>query len=121
MPGVWSDSGMQRLQFNGIPPKIHGKVSTRRVQGSGLVATEVTFSPGARWSNDVGSASAEQYCSLPHIGVVIQGMLRAQMKDGSLIDFSAGEIMVLPPGHDVWTISDQACVFIEISVDEGRT
>jgi hypothetical protein len=37
------------------------------------------------------------------------------MNDGSESDFSAGDVMMLPPGHDAWTVGDEACVFVEFS------
>jgi hypothetical protein len=24
-------------------------------------------------------------------------------------------VMLLPPGHDAWTVGDQACIFVEFS------
>ncbi len=27
----------------------------------------------------------------------------------------SGEVMLLPPGHDAWTVGDQACTFVEFS------
>ncbi len=29
--------------------------------------------------------------------------------------FSDGYAMLLPPGHDAWTVGDQPCVFVEFS------
>jgi hypothetical protein len=37
------------------------------------------------------------------------------MADESLEEFSAGEVMLLPPGHDAWTVGAQACTFVEFS------
>ena len=37
------------------------------------------------------------------------------MDDGSKEDFSAGEIMLLPPGHDAWCVGKTACIFVEFS------
>jgi hypothetical protein len=30
-------------------------------------------------------------------------------------DFSAGDVMLLPPGHNAWSLGDQACTFVEFS------
>jgi hypothetical protein len=37
------------------------------------------------------------------------------MDDGSEEEFGPGDIMMLPPGHDAWTVSDEPCVFVEFS------
>ena len=37
------------------------------------------------------------------------------MVDGSEDVFAAGDVMMLPPGHDAWTIGEEACEFIEFS------
>jgi hypothetical protein len=31
------------------------------------------------------------------------------MKDGTEAEFRAGEIAVIPAGHDVWVIGDEPC------------
>lgn len=35
--------------------------------------------------------------------------------DGSVEDFGKNDIMMLPPGHDAWTVGDEPCVFVEFS------
>jgi len=37
------------------------------------------------------------------------------MDDGSVEDFSKNDVMLLPPGHDAWTVGPEACVFVEFS------
>lgn len=34
---------------------------------------------------------------------------------GGLAGRSAGDVMVLPPGHDAWSLGDTARVFVEFS------
>jgi hypothetical protein len=38
-----------------------------------------------------------------------------RMADGSEEVFSAGDVMLLPPGHDAWSVGDEARTFIEFS------
>lgn len=49
------------------------------------------------------------------MALVTAGTLRVVLRDGSQQDFSAGDVMLLPPGHDAWSVSDQACTFVEFS------
>ena len=37
------------------------------------------------------------------------------MDDGSEDEFGANDIMMLPPGHDAWSVGEEACVFIGFS------
>jgi uncharacterized cupin superfamily protein len=46
---------------------------------------------------------------------VLSGTLAVQMADGSREEFSAGDVMMLPPGHDAWSVGDEACRFVEFS------
>ena len=35
--------------------------------------------------------------------------------DGSEQDFSKDDVMLLPPGHDAWTVGTEPCIFVEFS------
>jgi len=37
------------------------------------------------------------------------------MDDGSQQDFSKNDVMLLPPGHDAWSVGNEPCVFVEFS------
>jgi hypothetical protein len=77
--------------------------------------TEVTFGVGARWSQDLKEFAGTELCELPHVALVQQATLRVVLRDGSQEDFSAGDVMLLPPGHDAWAVGEQPCVFVEFS------
>jgi hypothetical protein len=49
------------------------------------------------------------------VALVTAGTLRVVPHDGSQEDFFAGDVMLLLPGHDAWTVGDQACTFVEFS------
>jgi uncharacterized cupin superfamily protein len=46
---------------------------------------------------------------------VISGAIEILMDDGSKEIFRKGDIMMLPPGHDAWTVGDEPCQFIQMS------
>ena len=75
----------------------------------------MTFQAGARWSKDLKAYAGTDLCELPHVALVTAGTLRVVLSDGSQEDFSAGDVMLLPPGHDAWTVCEQACTFAEFS------
>jgi hypothetical protein len=106
---------MQRASFESIAPDVHGRISKQTAHLDGVDVTRVTFDVGARWSTDLKSYAGTDSCQLPHVAVVQAGTLHVVMDDGSKEDFSAGEVMLLPPGHDAWTVGDEPCTFIEFS------
>jgi hypothetical protein len=86
-----------------------------RFELDGVTVTRVSFGPGARWSEDLKSYAGTESCELPHVALVLSGQLRVVMDDGSEEVFGANDVMLLPPGHDAWSVGDQACVFVEFS------
>ena len=106
---------MQKARIAGIPADVHGLISKKTAQLDGVAVTEVTFHAGARWSKDLRAYAGTDLCELPHVALVTAGTLRVLLRDGSQEDFSAGEVMLLPPGHDAWTVGDQPCTFVEFS------
>ncbi len=106
---------MQQATLDSLKPDVHHKISKATANLDGLSVTKVTFNVGARWSTDLKPDVGTESCELPHVAYVVSGTLHVRMNDGSERDFSAGDVMMLPPGHDAWTVGDKACVFVEFS------
>lgn len=106
---------MQRARFADLPSDVHGLISKRTAELNGVAVTQVTFARGARWSADLKEYAGTDLCELPHVAVVTDGALAVRMADGSEEVFSAGDVMLLPPGHDAWSVGDQDCTFVEFS------
>jgi hypothetical protein len=106
---------LQKARLADVPADAHGLISKRTAELDGVSVTEVTFNAGARWSNDLKAYAGTDLCELPHVALVTAGTLRVVLSDGSQEDFSAGDVMLLPPGHDAWSVGDQACTFVEFS------
>ncbi len=107
--------GMQKAHLASVQSDVHGLISKRTAQLEGVSITQVTFDVGARWSNDLKEYAGTELCELPHVALVTGGALRVRMADGSEEVFSAGDVMLLPPGHDAWTEGNEACTFVEFS------
>jgi hypothetical protein len=108
-------SNIQKANLDEAPANIHGKIKKQSVNLDGVIVTRVTFDVGARWSIDLKPYAGTDSCLLPHVAIVLSGILRVQMDDGSVEDFGKNDIMMLPPGHDAWTVGDEPCVFVEFS------
>ena len=110
-----AQSKMQIGNLDSAPPDHHGKISKQTVSLDGISVTRVTFGPGAKWSTDLKAYAGTEICQLPHVALVLSGTLHVEMEDGDKKDFSKNDVMLLPPGHDAWSVGDEACVFVEFS------
>ncbi len=94
---------------------VAGLIKKEYVKLDGVEVHRVTFDKGAKWSKDLKPVAKTECCLLPHVAYVQSGRLAVVMNDGSREEFGPGDIMMLPPGHDAWTVGDEPCVFIEFS------
>jgi hypothetical protein len=106
---------MQKGSLDAVEADHHGLIKKETVALNGVSVTRVTFDVGAKWSKDLKNYAGTSSCELPHVALVVGGTLRVVMDDGSVEDFSKNDVMLLPPGHDAWTVGDQPCVFVEFS------
>jgi quercetin dioxygenase-like cupin family protein len=79
---------------------------------SGAVGRAV-FDTGWKWSEHVKPIAGTDSCQAAHMGYVVSGRMRVVMDDGTAEDFGPGDVMIAPPGHDAWTLGDEACVVID--------
>jgi uncharacterized RmlC-like cupin family protein len=107
---------MQKKSLNSPDEVAHyGRITKEFVTLHGVEAHRVTFGPGARWSTDLKPVAGTASCELPHVAYVLAGRLHVVMDDGTEDEFVAGDVMLLPPGHDAWTVGEEACTFIELT------
>lgn len=106
---------MQKANIDAAKSDIHGKISTQVVELDDVTVIKVTFHPGAKWSADLKEDAGTDSCVLPHVAYVISGAIHIKMDDGSEETFSKGDIMMLPPGYDAWTVGGDPCEFIQFS------
>ena len=45
--------------------------------------------------------------------------MRVRMDDGSEGDARAGDVVHIGPGHDAWTVGDEACVMVDFGASVG--
>jgi hypothetical protein len=108
-------AALQMAHLADIEPDVHGLISKRTAELDGISVTEVTFGVGARWSQDLKEFAGTPSCLLPHVALVLGGTLRVVLDDGSQEDYSVGDVMLLPPGHDAWTVGEEPADFVEFS------
>ena len=45
----------------------------------------------------------------------VSGRLHVIMGDGSEAEFGAGDVSMIPPGHDAWVVGNEPVVVVDIS------
>jgi len=89
----------------------HGHAELLHV-GGGVVG-RMTLEPGWRWSQDVKPLAGTDWCEAPHFQYHLSGAIRVHMADGTEFDAKAGDVTMLPPGHDAWVIGDENVVVVD--------
>ena len=72
-----------------------------------------TFEPGWKWSEHVGPIAGTDSCQVHHLGYVVSGRMKVVMDDGSEGEVGPGDVCDIPPGHDAWTVGEEACVMVD--------
>jgi quercetin dioxygenase-like cupin family protein len=73
------------------------------------------FEPGWRWSEHVKPIAGTDSCQSAHTGYVLSGRMKVVMDDGEEAEVGPGDAFVIEPGHDAWTVGDDACVMVDFS------
>ncbi|GAB5079643.1 cupin domain-containing protein [Arthrobacter sp. AD-310] len=88
---------------------------TKRMVTLDASALLVRFPVGASVTEDAVRTGIldTDMCPMPHVAYILEGSLGVRQRTGSEEEFSAGDLMMLPPEHEAWTVGDEDCVFIE--------
>jgi hypothetical protein len=84
-------------------------------QVGGHIIGRASYQPGWRWSRDVGPLVGTDLCEVDHVGVVITGRAAVRMADGREFALRAGDVFVIPGGHDSWVIGGDRYVSIHLA------
>ncbi|WP_346839249.1 cupin domain-containing protein [Microbulbifer sp. SAOS-129_SWC] len=89
--------------------------------GGGVVGRAI-FEPGWRWSESVKSLAGTDSCEAPHFQYHVSGTLMVLMDDGTELECRAGDVSLLPSGHDAWVVGDEPVVVVDFQgmVDYAR-
>ena len=96
------------------PYKAHGRMEV--ITLGDFTLGRGVFEPGWRWSNDVKPIAGTDSCQVRHTGICVSGRMTVKFDDGSEMDVAPGDVVVLQPGHDAWTVGDEACVMYDTGV-----
>jgi hypothetical protein len=88
-----------------------GKVELIKIGGA--VIGRATFEPGWKWSTSVQPLVKTKSCEAPHFQYHVSGTIKIVMDDGTQFECKAGDVSLLPEGHDAWVIGDEPVVIVD--------
>ena len=88
-----------------------GKLELIKIGGA--TVGRAIFEPRWRWAESVQPLAKTKSCEAPHFQYHVSGVLRIRMDDGTEFDCKAGDVSLLPSGHDAWVIGDEPAVVVD--------
>jgi hypothetical protein len=79
----------------------------------GTTIGRAVFEPGWRWSTSVKPLVNTGSCEAPHFQYHVSGTIKVLMDDGTEKEFNAGDVSLLPSGHDAWVVGNEPVVVID--------
>jgi mannose-6-phosphate isomerase-like protein (cupin superfamily) len=107
------DSAVKSLDSPDETRPFAGHGSMAVVQVGDTTVGRGTFEAGWRWSQDVKPLAGTDSCQAHHTLYILSGRMHVVMNDGTEMDLGPGDAAVIAPGHDAWTVGDEACVAID--------
>ena len=99
----------------GVPDEVRtfekGRVELVKV-GDVMIGRGV-FEPGWKWSTHVKPLAKTKSCEAPHFQYQIAGTMKVVMDDGTTRECKAGDVSLLPSGHDAWVVGNEPVVVID--------
>ena len=88
-----------------------GRVELIKVGGA--MVGRAVFEPGWRWASSVQPLAKTKSCEAPHFQYHVSGVLKIRMDDGTELECRAGDVSLLPSGHDAWVVGDEPAVVVD--------
>ncbi|HUK29311.1 MAG TPA: cupin domain-containing protein [Candidatus Acidoferrales bacterium] len=83
------------------------------VKIGGATVGRAVFQPGWRWSTSLKPLVNTKSCEAPHFQYHVSGVLHVVMDDGTEKDCKAGDVSLLPSGHDAWVVGNEPVVVVD--------
>jgi hypothetical protein len=109
----------------GVPDEVRkfdkGKVELVKIGGATI--GRAVFEPGWRWSTSVKPIVNTRSCEAPHFQYHVSGTIKVLMDDGTEKELKAGDVSLLPSGHDAWVVGNEPVVVVDFQgmVDYAKT
>src|SRR5512141_1720420 len=109
MAGKAEDRNFGKADEVRVFPK--GKLELLTIGGA--VIGRAILEPGWRWSTSVQPIAGTKSCEAAHFQYHLSGTLRVVMDDGTELECKAGDVSLLPIGHDAWVVGDEPVVIVD--------
>lgn len=83
------------------------------VKIGGATVGRAILQPGWRWSTSVKPIAKTESCEAPHFQYHVSGVLKILMDDGTEFEARAGDVSLLPSGHDAWVVGNEPVVIVD--------
>lgn len=106
--------GLEKKSFNApderrMPPN----TTMETVRFGDRAVARITYQPGWRWTSDIKPVVGTDLCDINHFVYVLSGRTHVATADGREMDIGAGDVAVIPAGHNAWVVGDEPCVFLD--------
>ncbi len=88
-----------------------GKVELINIGGRTI--GRATLEPGWKWSESVQPMVKTKSCEAPHFQYHVSGTIMIVMDDGTRLECKAGDVSLLPVGHDAWVVGNEPVVLVD--------
>jgi hypothetical protein len=88
-----------------------GKVELVKIGGA--TVGRAIFEPGWKWSTSVQPLAKTKSCEAPHFQYHVSGTIEVLMDDGTRTTLRAGDVSLLPTGHDAWVVGNEPVVVVD--------
>ena len=109
-----SQTKAEAKSFN-IPDEVRtfpkGKLELITIGGATI--GRATFEPGWKWSTSVQPLVKTKSCEAPHFQYHLSGTIKIVMDDGTQFECKAGDVSLLPVGHDAWVVGNEPVVVVD--------
>lgn len=83
------------------------------VKIGGTMIGRAILEPGWRWSTSVQPLAKTKSCEASHFQYHLSGTLKVLMDDGTELECKAGDVSLLPLGHDAWVVGNEPVVVVD--------
>jgi hypothetical protein len=83
------------------------------IKVGGAIIGRGIFQPGWKWSESVQPIAKTKSCEAAHFQYHVSGVLRVVMDDGTEYLCKAGDVSLLPSGHDAWVVGDEPAIVVD--------
>jgi hypothetical protein len=89
----------------------NGRLELIKIGGSTI--GRATFKPGWKWSTSIQPIAKTKSCEAAHFQYHVAGTLQVRMDDGTELTCRAGDVSLLPSGHDAWVVGNEDAVVVD--------